>query len=516
MAQLRLCLMELGSTESGKGVVEELRNLVPNVWIAGVEKRSDYSHSAFDHVVTTQSEAFFGNYKGSLLPSLAITPELDRLMAPFEGKLLNILGLAATRPTHHYPKPSYGVPLFRDSYAARKDLLTRHILFWNRFFTDYRIDGVIHENLGQEGYDYVALQLARARSIPTLTFNIAGQFPRVLFVQETESGIGDLALGRHLKGADPQIREREASDFIRRSLKETQRSPDAGLKSEPVGYKTHAMISWLFDRSIYVNKGILRSLPTVALRKIVRVLRSPKESFFNLRRSSRLMRISSNNQKEEASVCTDANLSIPYLYFPLHFQPETSTSIKARSFYRLREAVAFVASALPPGFMLLVKEHPHQFRRLLEREEGFYRQIAAIPQVQLIHHSTPNGVLVKSSRAVVCASHSSITAHAILNNKIVISLGDSHFREAPGYFCVRSTEELSTVMSHVVAGTAADSFGRLEEFVTALEASTIEGEFGERPDELPDEEWRRTSDVTRHGVSRLITEWLRLRGLLQR
>jgi len=106
--------MELGSTESGKGVVEELRHLVPNVWIAGVEKRSDYSHSAFDHVVTTQSEAFLGNYNGSLLPSLAITPELDTLMAPFEGKLLNILGLAATRPTHHYPKPSYGVPLFRD------------------------------------------------------------------------------------------------------------------------------------------------------------------------------------------------------------------------------------------------------------------------------------------------------------------------------------------------------------------------------------------------------------------
>jgi len=514
MSRVRLCLMELGSTEVARGVVEELRKLIPDVWIAGVEKQERYSDSAFDHVITTQSQAFFANYDDFPLPRLAITPELDALMAPFEGKLLNVLGLASIRPTHRYPKPSHGVPPFKDSYAARKDLLSRHTLFWDNFFTDFQIDAVIHENLGQEGYDYVALQLARARSIPTLTFNIAGQFPRVLFIQEDETGLGELALGRRLKSADAQIREQESLDFVRRSLNVTRSSPDAGLHSDPNGYQTLAVTSWLFDRSIFAHKKTLVALPALVFRKIQRGLRNPNQALMNLKRSSKLVRNSAKNQNEESSVCSEADFSTPYLYFPLHFQPETSTSIKARSFYRLREAVAFVASALPPQWTLVVKEHPHQFRRLLEREEGFYKQIAAIPRVRVVHHSSPNEALVENSRAVVCASHSSITAHAILNNKIVISLGDSHFREAPGYFCVRTTAELTTAISHVLRGAEADSFGAIEDFLVSLEMSTIEGEFGEKPSMLSNDEWIRTVQATRNGASRIIAQWLRFRGLL--
>lgn len=507
----RVLFLELGSTEAGRGVVEELRRLIPDIWIAGVEKRSDYASSPFDYVVTTQYDAFLGRYESVNTPSLPITPELNELMAPHEGKILNLLGLAAARSSYDYPDPISGVPRFEDSYTSRKDLFDRHCRFWNHVLDQHLIDAVVHENLGQEGYDYIALQIARVKNIPTLTFNITGQFPRVLFVQEDEHGLGDLTFGRKLKEHLGIDLHREDPNFIQRSIAGTEESPDAGLKGKYSEYQTSVFSSWLLDRSIYKTRLSLLTAATAITTKIQRFAKNPRRGIRTVKRSRDLMQSTSGSQHEERLHSAIPNLNQNYVYFPLHFQPETSSSIKAKGFYRLREAAAFLASELPSGWKLLVKEHPHQFRRLLLREQGFYAQIAAIPNVELIHHTTSNTDLVHHARAVACVSHSSSTAHAVLNKIPVISLGDSHFREAPGYFCIQDSRELQLVMRLIAQNLVQRSDGDLNEFLTRLEGATFEGEFGEKFPELTDEEWKRTLLVTRMNVSRVIEAWLRLR-----
>lgn len=511
---LRLLSLELGSTDSGRMVIEELRLLVPEIWIAGVEKLAHYKNSVFDLVVTTQYDAFLGRYQSVNTADLPMTPELSSQMAPHEGKLLNLLGLAGVRAVNDYPDPIRGVPVFRESYEARKDLLDRHIRFWSFILDEYQIDAVIHENLGQEGYDYVALQVARSKNIPTLVFNIAGQFPRVQFVQESESGLGDFELGSKLKSRIGSELQFESPEFIRRSIDRIQNSPDAGLmtRSSISDYATSPLRSWLFDRSIYENSSdylyILRRLA----RKLQRFLKNPQQRASVFLRSLTLVQSTRRSMREEKRHAISPNLTTRYIYFPLHFQPETSTSIKANHFYRLREAVAFLANGLPSGWSLIVKEHPHQFRRLLKRERGFYAQIAAISNVQLVLHSTENGRLVAGAQAVACVSHSSITAHAITTGTPVISLGDSHFREAPGYFCVKSTADL-TFAIRAIENNSPEIRGDFDNFVSRLEQSTFEGEFGEKFSDVSDEEWQRTIQATRHNISRVIREWLRIRNL---
>ena len=508
---IRLLCLELGSTEAGRGVVEELRRIVPGIWIAGVEKRDDYANSVFDFVVTTQYDAFLGRYESVNTPSLPVTPQLHQLMAPHEGKILNVLGLAAARSTYDYPDPIHGVPRFKDSYSSRKDLFDRHCRFWNHVLEKYMINAVVHENLGQEGYDYTALQVARVKKIPTLTFNITGQFPRVLFVQEDEHGLGDLIFGQKLKESVGTSLHREDPNFIRRSTAVTKESPNAGLKGDYSKYETSVISSWLFDRSIYKTQLSFSATASALAKKVRRFARNPRHGIRTIKRSRDLMQSTSASQKEESLHSAIPNLEQNYIYFPLHFQPETSSSIKATGFYRLREAAAFLASELPSGWKLLVKEHPHQFRRLLLREEGFYAQIAAIPRVELVHHTTSNIDLVRHARAVACVSHSSITAHAVFSNIPVISLGDSHFREAPGYFCIKSSAELRVAMNLIAQDSIKRVDGDMDEFLTRLERATFEGEFGEKFPELSDEEWNRTLLVTRMNISLAIKAWLHLR-----
>jgi hypothetical protein len=188
--------------------------------------------------------------------------------------------------------------------------------------------------------------------------------------------------------------------------------------------------------------------------------------------------------------------------------------VKARSFYRTREAVAFVAKALPKGWTIVVKEHPHQLRRLLPRDIGFYSQIASIPNVTFVDHRTSNELLVREARGLVTLSHSSVSAHALFNHKPVISLGESHFREAPGYFCVQSDADLAEAIDFVESGLPTSACGDLETFLDRLESSCLEGEFGEKPDEVAQAEWDRILTTTRTNVSRVIREWLRSQNLL--
>jgi len=513
---LRLLTLELGSTSAGRGVIEELRHLIPGVWIAGVEKQKDYESTAFDLVVTTQYDAFLGRYESVNTADLAMTPELSNLMAPYEGKILNLLGLAAVRPASDYPDPIYGVPKYVDSYDNRKDLFNRHCRFWNYIFDHYKIDAVIHENLGQEGYDYVALQLARAKGIPTLVFNIAGQMPRVQFVQESETTIGNLELGAELKARLAKSLNYESPDFVKRCLPRFMVSVDSGAHTGAISeYRTVPLTSWMFDRNIYRNSISPVSAGVIFLRKLHRFLRNPRLGFRNFSRSRQLVKSAQRSLREEREFSTDAVSAENYLYFPLHFQPETSTSIKARSFYRQRELVAFVANALPDNWILVVKEHPHQFRRLLERQSGFYAQLASISRVVLAHHSTDNRELVRNARAVVCASYSSITTHAVTIGKPVVCVGDSYFREAPGYFCVETSADLRKAIELVSTNQVGRKDGDLENFIARLERSTFEGEFGEQFVDVSDDDWARTMAATRHNISRVIREWLRLRGLVK-
>jgi hypothetical protein len=512
----RILALELGSTAAGRGVVEELRRLIPGIWIAGVEKQSQYRETAFDKVITTQGDAFLGRYESVDTASLAMTPELSSLMAPFEGKILNLLGLAAVRPSSDYPNPIRGVPTYQDSYESRKDLFNRHCCFWNYVLDHYRIDAVLHENLGQEGYDYVALQMARAKGIPTLVFNITGQLPRVLFVQEDEFGVGNLNLGSRLKKLIGSDIKHEDPRFIRRSMSSIMKSPDAGLRSEGKvsEYKTSPIWSWLFDRSIYRNKIDSVSIVGIVFGKLLRVIRQPRRSIKTFARTQELVRDTRRSQREECKYAVQPKLDGNYIYFPLHFQPETSSSIKAKNFYRLREAVAFLADSLPKDWTLVVKEHPHQFRRLLKREPGFYAQIAAISRVQLVRHTEDNEQIVRSARAIACVSHSSITAHAAFKGTPVISLGESHFREAPGYFCIGSTLDLRDVIELVKNNQFKSNSHDFDEFIRKLEESTFEGEFGDQFEDVSDEDWARSTTATRHNISRVICEWLRLRGLI--
>jgi hypothetical protein len=505
--------MKLGADPDGHGVIHSLRKLIPDLWIAGVEERLNTTSTVFDLIVTSHYDAYLGHYEQLNLDALSMTPELYALVAPFEGQALSMLDRVQFYDPGKYPPPPSGLPPFQDSFDARSDLFSRHCRFWNHVLDEYKIDAVISQNFGHQGFDFVALSLAEAKGIPTLVFNETGLFPRVLFVQENVRQLGTFELGKELKRRVSREMLTEDPAFIGRSIMSVEKAPDRfGTMAE---YSTSTLGSWLTDLNVRAAQPSLRNVSRAVLNKWRRFKEAPIERMKMVIPTYIRIRKTRASMSEERLYCQVPDLKTKFIYFPLHFQPEATTSVKGRHFYRLREAVSFIAESLPNGWSLIVKEHPHQWRRFYSRKPGFFAELSKIPNVQIIHHSYDNNQLVNQSQAVVCVSHSSITAYANSRGIPVVSLGHSHFRLSPNYFCIASTEDLKKVFRLISAGSNHSTLINRESFLRELEEGTFEGLLGYVPTDIAPSEYHRVLQVTHHNVSLVIREWLRLRGLIQ-
>jgi hypothetical protein len=163
----------------------------------------------------------------------------------------------------------------------------------------------------------------------------------------------------------------------------------------------------------------------------------------------------------------------PYVYFPLHLQPEAQTSPMGGVFVDQYLAVEMLARALPPGWVLLVKEHPVQ--RFAKRDYGFYERLGRIGNVRLVSRSTGTFTLMEQCRAVA-----SITGtagwEALFMRKPVLVFGNAFYRGAPGTVIADDAEELTARLREIERGifpacTPVD----LERFVCAVERCTEEG-----------------------------------------
>jgi hypothetical protein len=83
------------------------------------------------------------------------------------------------------------------------------------------------------------------------------------------------------------------------------------------------------------------------------------------------------------------DLDAPFVFFPLHMQPEVSTSAMAGVFEDQYLAVKILSMATPPDWKIVVKEHPAQLvynlvERMNYRDAEYYELMAKIPKVIML------------------------------------------------------------------------------------------------------------------------------------
>jgi hypothetical protein len=101
-----------------------------------------------------------------------------------------------------------------------------------------------------------------------------------------------------------------------------------------------------------------------------------------------------NLRGEYARVVREADWSVPFVYYPLHYQPESTTSPLGGVYHQQILLIETLAAAIPDGWEVYVKEHPLQWMyRMRERYSsvrypGYYERIARIKNVRLVPFET--------------------------------------------------------------------------------------------------------------------------------
>ena len=135
-------------------------------------------------------------------------------------------------------------------------------------------------------------------------------------------------------------------------------------------------------------------------------------------------------------VTEDDLLSLDYVFFPLHTEPEVTLLVYSKPHLNQIEAIRNISHSIPVGMTLVVKEHPIAVGK---RPLSYYKKILDIPNVHLADPALASKSLVANAHLVATIA-GSIGLEAILRQKPVVVLGHVPYEFLPSTMVRRVTD----------------------------------------------------------------------------
>jgi hypothetical protein len=156
-----------------------------------------------------------------------------------------------------------------------------------------------------------------------------------------------------------------------------------------------------------------------------------------------------HRSRNEIASIKEIDLDRNYIYFPLSYQPELTTCPLGGGFCDQLSAVRALASALPDGWLIYVKEHPAQYLGhsygYLGRSELFYKQLKGIKNVRMISSEIHSQALIDRSEMVATITGSA-GYESLSRSKCVIIFGEVWYQDVDGCFRVNKPSDLKIAL----------------------------------------------------------------------
>ncbi len=152
------------------------------------------------------------------------------------------------------------------------------------------------------------------------------------------------------------------------------------------------------------------------------------------------------------NMCQTISFDKKYLYFPLHYQPERTSSPEGDIYVDQWLVINMISCLLPKGWNLYVKEHPSQFmyynRGFMGRTMDFYKDISKFKNVKMVDDKINPFKLIDNAKAVVTLTGSS-GLEAVLRGIPALVFGYAWYRNCPGVFYTTTTSECADALKKI-------------------------------------------------------------------
>ena len=341
---------------------------------------------------------------------------------------------------------------FSDDVNLKQYHYFNALSFWINAFTKNDISAVVLDGLMHgANYDSLALDVAKA-------YGISGYVVENYMMRHTKNGevVIHSVLYYNLKkrisldtcklGLKPINKDNYLfyADKINVALKKKRKSVKDVVKSFLPSYTPTIahMLAYIIRRKPIHHHG-LDSPPTKVLKNIFYVRKMRK--FYD-------------------SISVEFDASKKYVFYALHFDPEASIMAKARFSSQL-SVIKQLSQSLPEGWVLHVKEHPHQFKLHgpgwwyfltsihKYRTKEFYRELLKFDNVNLLKHEVKSQDIIRSAKAV-STINGSIASEALAYNKPLILFGhqSTPFGLCRDVFKVTSSQQCQEAMNQIESG----------------------------------------------------------------
>jgi hypothetical protein len=147
-------------------------------------------------------------------------------------------------------------------------------------------------------------------------------------------------------------------------------------------------------------------------------------------------------QKYYNETSIDKTPTSPYVYFCLNFQPESTTNPSGSIYTDQHIAVAQLATQLPTGWKILVKEHPIQFYKngyygYLGRDRAYYSRLLQISNVEIASMNSDHFDLVDNAEFVASIT-GTVAFEALCRNIPALLFGNVWFKSHPSCLNVKN------------------------------------------------------------------------------
>ena len=151
------------------------------------------------------------------------------------------------------------------------------------------------------------------------------------------------------------------------------------------------------------------------------------------------------------------DFSRPFVFVPLHYQPEVSTSPLGGKFHDQLLMLQMLARHLPSGWSIYVKEHKSIFDQFTRghfcRSTDYYERIAALPNVHLAPMGISSFDYIDRSRAVATVTGTA-GCEGLLRGKPTIVFGNAWYRDCEGALDGGSESSCAIAFEKILAGHA--------------------------------------------------------------
>lgn len=373
-------------------------------------------------------------------------------------------------------------------FLKKKHLYYKYLQYWNGVLEKFKPDAIVFRSVPHSSYNFVLYCLAKKQGILTIMFDSSVLKDKLLVLDDFQK-MPEKFLETHdlLNKENHTIEElpKDKQEYFQRLANPLiDATPDykkqvVAQMNEPVKIiPTIGKIIKNIKRGNFIPalRYHLKSALNLTNRPIFTIDEADKSDYRNIYQLKKIIKVTEKYKKEYKNLEKEVDFKRKYIYFPLHYQPECNTSPVGGHFADQILAIKILASALPVGWIIYVKENIAQWNQRNAqansfRYNGYYQELAKTENVVLLAPEISSYDLIAYSQAVATISGTA-GWESLARNKPVLFFGFPWYQYCDGAMRVKSVEDCQKAIKEVISGFK-PNHQKILNYLLSLDRTTI-------------------------------------------